>query len=68
KALFVAVINEMAQRGAQGVILGCTELGSMIDPEDSSLPLFDTAVLHAEKAAKEMLITATIETEFDMKP
>lgn len=56
KALFVDVINEMVQRGARGVILGCTELGLMIAPEDSSLPLFDTAVLHAEKAAEEMLI------------
>lgn len=56
KALFVDVINEMAQRGARGVILGCTELGLMIAPEDSSLPLFDTAVLHAAKAAEEILI------------
>lgn len=56
KAMFIDVINELTGRGAQGVILGCTELGLMINPDDSSLALFDTAVLHAEKAAEEMLI------------
>jgi len=53
KALFIDVINELAQLGAQGVILGCTELGLMITPEDSRLPIFDTATLHAEKAVEE---------------
>ena len=53
KDMFVDVINELAGRGAQGVILGCTELGLMIAPNDSSLPLFDTVVLHAERAAEE---------------
>ena len=57
KAMFIDVINEFIARGAQGVILGCTELGLMIDSDDSSLPLFDTAVLHAERAAEEMLMT-----------
>lgn len=57
KTLFIDVINEFAARGAEGVILGCTELGLMIDSSDSSLALFDTAVLHAKKAAEEMLMT-----------
>ena len=56
RALFADVINEMAQQGAQGVVLGCTELGLMIAPEEISLSIFDTAVLHAEKAAEEVLI------------
>lgn len=55
KRLFIGVIDEFARQGVQGVILGCTELGLMISPEDSRLPLFDTAVLHAEKATEEML-------------
>ena len=54
KRLFIGVIDEFARQGVQGVILGCTELGLMISPEDSRLPLFDTAVLHAEKAAEEV--------------
>ena len=57
KSLFIGVIDEFARQGAQGVILGCTELGLMIDSDDSSLPLFDTAVLHAERVAEEMLMT-----------
>lgn len=36
-------------------LLGCTELGLMVSAEGSCLPLFDTAVLHAEKAAEEIL-------------
>lgn len=57
KSLFIGVIDEFAQQGAQSVILGCTELGLMISPDDSNLPLFDTAVLHAERAAEEILMT-----------
>lgn len=55
KNMFIDVIDDLAKQGAQGVILGCTELGLMISPDDSKLPLFDTAVLHAEKAAEEVL-------------
>lgn len=56
KKMFIEVIDELADRGAQGVILGCTELGLMIRPEDSDLPLFDTAVLHAEKTVETILM------------
>ena len=41
----------MAARGAQGVILGCTEIGLLLRPEDAPIPLFDTASIHAEAAA-----------------
>ena len=41
------IIEELARRGAQGVILGCTELPLLIRPEDTPLPLFDTAKIHA---------------------
>ncbi len=53
--LFRQVILDLKRRGAQGVILGCTELGLLVCEEDSCLPIFDTAVLHAEKAAEEIL-------------
>lgn len=48
---YVRIIGELKQRGAQGVILGCTEIGMLIDGQCSLLPVFDTTVIHAEKAA-----------------
>lgn len=45
------IIDEMAEQGAQGVILGCTEIGLLIEQKDSSLRVFDTTVIHASKAA-----------------
>jgi len=44
------IMGELKQRGAGGIILGCTELPLLLHPEDSSLPLFDTAILHAQAA------------------
>lgn len=46
------IIQELKDRGAEAVILGCTEIGLLIKPEDSSLPVFDTTLIHAEKAAQ----------------
>jgi len=37
-------------QGAQAVILGCTEIGLLVQPEDTRAPLFDTAAIHAQKA------------------
>lgn len=48
---FQAVVAGLAKRGARGVILGCTEIGLLLRPEDADLPLFDTTVLHAAAAA-----------------
>jgi aspartate racemase len=50
KAAYLRVIAELAARGAQGILLGCTELGLIVSAEDVSLPLFDTTVIHAKKA------------------
>ncbi|MCR5373469.1 MAG: aspartate/glutamate racemase family protein [Solobacterium sp.] len=44
---YVNVIKELQQRGAQGVILGCTEIQMLIKQKDSPLPVFDTTELHA---------------------
>lgn len=46
------VIDELAARGAQAVILGCTEITLLIKPEDSALPVFDTTALHAQAAVQ----------------
>jgi aspartate racemase len=45
-----AALAHLAERGAEGVILGCTELMLLIDTEDSAMPLFDTTRLHVEAA------------------
>ena len=45
------IIAALVARGAQGVILGCTEIGLLVDEDDADVPLFDTTRLHAEAAA-----------------
>ncbi|AEI41072.1 aspartate/glutamate racemase family protein [Paenibacillus mucilaginosus] len=52
---FVSVIRRLQARGAEGVVLGCTEIGLLLRQDDSPLPLFDTAYLHAKKAVAEAL-------------
>ena len=44
------IIDTLKEKGAQGVILACTELPMLITQEESVLPLFDTLRLHVEKA------------------
>lgn len=51
KQKYLSVIAELEKKGAQGVILGCTEIGLLIQQKDTKLPLFDTAQIHATKAA-----------------
>ena len=48
---FLEVIDAMAAQGAQGVILGCTEIGLLVKQADTALPVFDTTQIHAAKAA-----------------
>ncbi|MGD8360798.1 MAG: aspartate/glutamate racemase family protein [Gemmatimonadota bacterium] len=45
------IVRDLVAEGAQGVILGCTEIGLLLRPEDTETPLFDTALIHAEAAA-----------------
>jgi aspartate racemase len=52
RARYLAIIDELAERGAEGIILGCTELPLLIKPEDCKLPVFDTAALHAAAAVE----------------
>jgi aspartate racemase len=47
---FLQVVHALAGAGAEGIVLGCTEIPLMIHPEDTPLPLFNTAILHARKA------------------
>jgi aspartate racemase len=52
RAVYQNVIESLASRGAQAVILGCTEITLLIKPEDSVLPVFDTTALHAQAAVE----------------
>lgn len=47
---YLRIIGSLRERGAGGIILGCTEIPLLIRPGDSDLPLFDTATLHAQAA------------------
>jgi aspartate racemase len=46
------IMRALADRGAQGILLGCTEIGLLVSPQDSPVPVFDTARLHAERAVE----------------
>lgn len=51
KKKYLAIIDGFVQRGAEGVILGCTEITMLVNPEDVSVPVYDTIKIHALKAA-----------------
>jgi len=55
-----ALIDALAARGAQGVVLGCTEIAMLIDGNAASVPIFDTARLHAQAAALHALDNAPL--------
>lgn len=48
----LTVIDGLRERGAQGVVLGCTEIGLLVPPQDGDFPLLDTTLLHATAAAE----------------
>lgn len=48
RRIYVSAIEKLASRGAQAVILGCTEIGMLIDDDVSPLPVYDTTDLHAK--------------------
>lgn len=51
RAHYVRIIDSLAAAGAQGIVLGCTEIGLLLRPQDTPLALFDTATIHALAAA-----------------
>lgn len=52
---YLQVIERLAAQGAQGVIFGCTEIGLLVPGEQSPIPVFDTAAIHAADAVEFML-------------
>lgn len=49
------VMDDLVARGAQAIILGCTEIGLLVGPQDARVPLFDTTTLHASAAVEAAL-------------
>lgn len=52
KAKYIEIIKNLAKQGAQGIVLGCTEIPLLIKQEDVSLPVFDTTLIHAVSAVE----------------
>jgi len=44
------IMRELAGRGAEGILLGCTEIDLLVTQDDSPVPVFDTTRLHAQRA------------------
>lgn len=49
---YLCIIDKLTASGAEGIILGCTEIPLLIKPQDTDAPLFDTATIHAERAVE----------------
>jgi aspartate racemase len=50
KQRYLAIANQLIKEGAEGIILGCTEIPLVIKPDDLSVPVFDTALIHSNAA------------------
>lgn len=55
------IMHNLESRGAQGIILGCTEITLLVKAEDSTVPQFDTTRIHAERAV-ELALSSEVET------
>lgn len=51
KQEFIRIAKKLVDQGAEGIILGCTEIGLLFKQEDTETPLFDTTLIHARNAA-----------------
>ena len=51
KKKFIKIIMKLSTQGAEGIILGCTEIGLLVQQQDTKIPLFDTTLIHAKSAA-----------------
>jgi aspartate racemase len=52
KQFYLDVIDELVARGAEGIILGCTEIPLLISQNDTNVPLFDTTLIHSKAAVE----------------
>lgn len=56
KKEFLEIINNLALNGAEGIVLGCTEIPLLIKQEDVKVPIFDTTTIHAVSAVEYALM------------
>ena len=49
---YLRIMAEMAQEGAEAIIAGCTEIGMLVSQEQSTIPLFDTTIIHVDQAIR----------------
>jgi len=49
---YLRIIDDLSEHGAQGVILGCTEIGMLVEPKHTTVPLFNTTEIHARRLAE----------------
>lgn len=54
KVEYLRIIGELSKNGAEAVILGCTEIGMLVSQTDTSVMLYDTTQIHAEKAVEQI--------------
>lgn len=52
RSAFLGIIDALRERGAQAIVLGCTEIGLLIEPRHTDAPLYDTAAIHAARAVE----------------
>jgi aspartate racemase len=52
RQVFLEIIDGLRDRGAAGIVLGCTEIPLLVRPRDIEIPLFNTSIVHADKALK----------------
>lgn len=52
KTEYLRIIESLAEQGAEAVILGCTEIGMLVEQSDTEIPLLDTTTIHAKKAVE----------------
>ncbi|OGB29135.1 MAG: aspartate racemase [Burkholderiales bacterium RIFCSPLOWO2_12_FULL_61_40] len=57
RSAYQRIMANLVEQGATAIILGCTEISLLVDPQDATVPLFDTTAIHARAAAEEALAT-----------
>lgn len=55
KEYYLKIVEELISRGAEGIVLGCTEIGLLIQPDDTDIPLYDTAIIHSLEVVENAL-------------
>ncbi|XOV80961.1 MAG: aspartate/glutamate racemase family protein [Aestuariibacter sp.] len=55
RAIYVDAVNDLVKQGCKAIVMGCTEIGLLLRPQDAQVPLLDTTTLHCEMAVDFML-------------